>query len=212
MHAPPPCTLEIDDISASYGARIVFQHLTLTLRAGETLVVCGENGSGKSTFLRLLCGLQPPAAGAVRYHWQGNRYAPRQAPHLIGWLSPDMALYRELTGRENLQFFAAVRGLPQRNNTHIDEVLTMVGLGGRGDERVAGYSSGMVHRLRYGYALLHQPPVLLLDEPTVTLDERGGEMVRRVIEQQRGAGIVVIATNDPREQQFGDYVLTLGRG
>lgn len=204
-----PISLELRDLCARYGSRVVFQHLTLTLHAGEVLVVCGANGSGKSTLLRVLCGLQWPASGWVRYHWQGHPYAPREATQLVGWLSPDMALYRELTGRENLQFFSDVRGL-RRPDDYLNQLLAMVGLSGRGDERVAGYSSGMVHRLRYAYALLHEPPVLLLDEPTVTLDERGTEMVSRVIARQRQRGIVVIATNDPREQPLGDYVLTLG--
>lgn len=200
--------LELHDIAASYGARRVLQQITLTLHQGETLVVSGANGSGKSTLLRLLCGLQQPASGTIYYHYRGTCYTPRQAMHLIGWVAPDLALYRELTGRENLRFFAAVRGL-QRSDAQLDELLARVGLAGRGDDRVACYSSGMTHRLRYAYALLHHPPILLLDEPTVTLDAYGMTVVAGVVEAQRTAGITVIATNDARELRFGDYVLTL---
>ncbi len=200
--------LDLHNIAANYGARRVLQQITLTLRQCETLVISGVNGSGKSTLLRLLSGLQQPASGTIHYHYQGTCYTPRQAMHLLGWVAPDLALYRELTGRENLRFFAAVRGL-QRNDTQLDELLARVGLAGRGDDRVACYSSGMTHRLRYAYALLHDPPVLLLDEPTVTLDESGVAMVTRVVEMQRTFGITVIATNDVRELCFGDYVLTL---
>ena len=84
-----------------------------------------------------------------------------------------------------------------------------IGLGGRGDDLLAAYSSGMAQRLRYAYALLHRPPVLLLDEPTVTLDERGAALVEQVVAAQRERGITIIATNDPRELRFGDYVLRL---
>ncbi len=201
--------LELQDVAAGYGARVVFYGITLSLRQGETLVVAGANGSGKSTFLRLLCGLQAPTRGNVFYDWNDARYDPRDAGSLIGWVAPDLALYRELTGSENLRFFAAVRGLALHNE-QIDELLAYVGLGGRGDDWVASYSSGMTHRMRYAYALMHKPPVLLLDEPTVTFDERGVELVERVVQTQRQRGITVIATNDARELRFADYVLTLG--
>jgi heme exporter protein A len=203
--------LDIADVSASYGARTVFHHISLILRAGEVLVVSGANGSGKSTLLRVLCGLQKPTGGTVSYRWNGASSPPRDATHLIGWVSPDLALYRELTGAENLRFFAAVRGLPT-SATDVEGLLSRVGLGGRGDDRVSSYSSGMAHRLRYAYALLHRPPVLLLDEPTVTLDERGAGVVDSLIEAQRQKGITVVATNDPRELRYGDYILTLGVG
>ncbi|NJN65753.1 MAG: ATP-binding cassette domain-containing protein [Chloroflexaceae bacterium] len=203
--------LDISDVSASYGARTVFHRISLTLRHGEVLVVSGANGSGKSTLLRVLCGLQKPADGTVRYCWNGTSHAPRDASHLIGWVSPDLSLYRELTGDENLRFFAAVRGL-SLGADGIDGLMAQVGLGGRGSDRVSAYSSGMAHRLRYAYALLHHPPVLLLDEPTVTLDERGAGVVESIIEAQRQKGIAVVATNDPRELRYGDYVLTLGAG
>ncbi|KPV53689.1 transcriptional regulator, partial [Kouleothrix aurantiaca] len=91
----------------------------------------------------------------------------------------------------------------------LDALLDEVGLGGRGGDLLAAYSSGMAQRLRYAYALLHRPPVLLLDEPTVTLDERGAAVVEQIVQRQRARGITVIATNDPRELRYGDYVLRL---
>jgi heme exporter protein A len=201
--------LELTDVAADYGARRVLAGLTLTLRGGETLVVAGANGSGKSTLLRLLCGLQRPTAGQVVYMVGAHRYRPDQARWLVGWVAPDLQLYRELSGLENLQFFARVRGM-RPTASELESLLEDVGLGGRGGDLLATYSSGMAQRLRYAYALLHQPPVLLLDEPTVTLDERGAALVEQVAARQRERGITVIATNDPREIRFGDYVLHLG--
>lgn len=200
--------LETVDLAASYGARTVLRDVSLSLHAGEVLVISGANGSGKSTLLRVLCGLQAPAAGQVHYYWGATSYAPGEARGLIGWVAPDLALYRELTALENLHFFATVRGLPA-DPAHLDALLERVGLGGRGHDRLAAYSSGMTQRMRYAYALLHAPPVLLLDEPTVTLDERGAALVEQVIADQRRWGITVVATNDPRELRFADYVLTL---
>jgi heme exporter protein A len=201
--------LELTDLAVDYGARQIFAGVTFAMHGGETLVVAGHNGSGKSTLLRLLCGLQRPSAGSVHYAIGQRTYRPDEASALVGWVSPDLQLYRELTALENLQFFGRVRGL-RLTTADLEELLDEVGLGGRGGDLLAAYSSGMAQRLRYAYALLHRPPVLLLDEPTVTLDERGAALVERVVERQRGRGITVIATNDPRELRYGDYVLRLG--
>ncbi|WP_240695711.1 heme ABC exporter ATP-binding protein CcmA [Candidatus Chloroploca sp. Khr17] len=201
--------LIVEEVAASYGARDVFAEVSVELCAGETMVVSGQNGSGKSTFLRLLAGLQRADAGQITYLVGNEAFDPRDAGHLIGWVAPDLMLYRDLTARENLRFFAAVRRI-SLDDQAIDEVLARVGLAGRSDDRLAAYSSGMTQRMRYAYALIHQPPVLLLDEPTVTLDERGAEVVDTVIKAQRRHGIVVIATNDPRELRYGDLVLEFG--
>lgn len=219
MHAAPPTTevahhrlrLELSDVTLEYGTRRVLSHVTLALEQGEVLVIAGPNGSGKSSLLRLICGLQRPTSGSVQVLWRGNAYRTGAMAPFIGWVAPDLHLYRDLTALENLRFFADVRGL-QRTTADLEALLSMVGLGGRGADLLATYSSGMAQRLRYAYALLHQPPVLLLDEPTVTLDERGAALVEQVIAQQRDHGITVIATNDPREVRFGDYVLRLEGG
>lgn len=202
--------LQLHDIAIDYGARRVVAGVSLVLCAGETLVVAGANGSGKSSLLRVLCGLQRPSSGTVQYVVDGVAVRPDQARDLIGWLSPDLQLYRELTVLENLRFFAQVRGL-QLGDAALEQRLDAVGLNGRGADLLAAYSSGMAQRLRYAYALLHQPPVLLLDEPTLTFDERGVALFEQVIAQHRQSrGILVLATNDPRELRFGDYVLRLG--
>jgi heme exporter protein A len=200
--------LIVEDLAATYGARTVFSGVSLELRAGEVLVVSGANGSGKSTFLRLLAGLQQASAGVATYYYAGQPYQPQSAADLIGWVAPDLSLYRELSARENLRFFAAVRGLPA-DDAAIEALLEEVGLAGRADDRLAAYSSGMAQRLRYAYALIHRPPVLLLDEPTVTLDTRGAAVVDAVIARQRRFGIVVVATNDPRELRYADLLLRL---
>lgn len=201
--------LHVLQLSAGYGARTIVRDISFTLYRGEVLVVSGPNGSGKSTVLRILAGLQAPTSGVAYYEAGGTRFDPRDARHLIGWVAPDLALYRELSGIENLRFFARVRGLAI-SDAALYELLTQVGLGKRGDDRLAAYSSGMTQRLRYAFALLHRPPVLLLDEPTVTLDERGAAVVDQIIADQRRRGLTVIATNDPRELRYADLILRLG--
>lgn len=201
--------LDLEHVTIDYGARRVMANISLTLRVGEVLVVAGANGSGKSSLLRVLAGLQRPSGGTAFYTVAGQRFQPAEASGFVGWVAPDLQLYRELTALENLAFFAEVRGL---HHSHADHaaLLADVGLGGRGNDLLATFSSGMSYRLNYAFALLHSPLVLLLDEPTVTLDERGAAFVERVIERQRTRGLTVIATNDQRELRYGDYVLRLG--
>lgn len=200
--------LTLTEVAASYGPRLVLNAISFNLQKGDVLVVQGQNGSGKSTLLRLLAGLQKPTTGTINYFLQDTNFTPREAAPFLGWVAPDLMLYRELTARENLKFFAQVRGLTY-SKSEIDALLTKLGLAGRGDDWVAHFSSGMTQRLRYAYALFHQPLVLLLDEPTVTLDEQGAALVANVIAEQRQRGITVIATNDPTELRFGDYILEL---
>lgn len=205
-----PLRLVVNDIAVEYGARRVLAGVSFELRAGETLVVTGANGSGKSSLLRVICGLQRPAHGTVAIEMDGTVFRPPEALHLLGWVAPDLHLYRELTALENLAFFAAVRGI-RCTRADLESLLDEVGLGGRGDDLLAAYSSGMAQRLRYAYALLHRPRILALDEPTVTFDVRGVALVEGVVSRQRERGITIIATNDPREERFGDYLLRLGQ-
>ncbi|MGB9750620.1 MAG: transcriptional regulator [Roseiflexus castenholzii] len=202
--------LTVDDLSIEYGTRRVLAGVSFELRTGETLVVAGANGSGKSSLLRVICGLQRPARGTVTIRMDNAVFRPAEALHLLGWVAPDLHLYRELTALENLAFFAAVRGI-RCTRAELEALLDEVGLSGRGDDLLAAYSSGMTQRLRYAYALLHRPRLLALDEPTVTFDARGMALVEQVIARQRKRGITVIATNDPREERFGDYILRLGQ-
>jgi heme exporter protein A len=212
LNKPMPIQVVLQDIAIDYGSRRVVAGVSLCLDAGQILVVSGANGSGKSSLLRVMCGLQRPSRGSVTYRLGGADYIPTQAQHIVGWLSPDLQLYRELTALENLRFFARVRRLALSDSDLIER-LAQVGLAGRADDLLAAYSSGMAQRLRYAYALLHQPAVLLLDEPTVTFDEIGVALFETIIErQQNSGGIVILATNDPRELRFGDYVLRLGAG
>lgn len=176
---------------------------------GDVLLVTGHNGVGKSTLLRLLAGLQLPSSGTISYVIAGEGHEPTEARPVVGMVGPDVQLYRELTAREHVAFVAEVRGL-RLDGVQQEQTLADVGLVGRADELVARFSSGMMQRLRYALALLHRPLVLLLDEPTTNLDTVGIALVDRIVAEQRARGITVIATNDLRDQRYGDLVLALG--
>ena len=204
-----PLRLVWHNVAKTYGARTVWQHLAGEIQAGEVLVVSGPNGSGKSTLLRLFCGLEPPTAGTIHYFAGTHTLTPRAMRPLIGLVAPEMMMYRELTALENLRFVAAARGLALASADLLGQ-LELVGLAGRANEPVAGYSSGMLLRLKYALALAHQPAVLLLDEPTAMFDAPGRALVETIIAAQRQRGLTILATNDQRELAWGDYVLKVG--
>lgn len=202
-------SLSVRGLAKSYGARGLFRDVTFDLTPGDSLVITGRNGSGKSTLLRILCGLIRPSAGSVTFRVGERPASDRERRAMMGLVAPDLILYDELTALENLHFFARVRGLP-RSDEELLALLEDVGLAGRGHDPAGTFSSGMRQRLKYAYALLHRPPILFLDEPTANLDEAGIAFVHRCITRQREGGILIVATNDREELQFGDRILRLG--
>jgi len=202
--------LELDHLAMSYGRRALFHDLSAQVAAGETLVVTGANGAGKSTLLKIIAGLSRPDEGHVRFVDRDPESATDMR-HSLGYAAPDVQLYAELTGDENLDFFRRLRGLPPDAGT---DLLTRVGLSqSRGGDRVAEYSSGMRQRLKLAVSLLGDPPLLVWDEPTATLDARGTRLVEEALDAHRRAGgITVLATNDADEAgRWADHRVHIGR-
>ena len=195
--------IEIKDLSHRFGARELFKPVNGRVESGGILVVTGTNGSGKSTFLKLAAGLLTPVSGSVEFYADGLSLDRERRRERIGYVSPDLTLYQELTGAENLNFFAEAKGVdfPRKD---LIELLTFVGLKGRGRDLVGNYSSGMKQRLKYAFALLNAPPALFLDEPTANLDEAGMEIVGEIVRRQTMelGGLAIVATNEPREVEW----------
>lgn len=201
--------LHLDNVTKRFGPRPVFSNVCAEVRTGETLVVTGYNGSGKSTLLSVIAGLVPPDKGAVRFLQAGKELESDARRRSIGLVAPDLTFYPELTALENMEFFARVRGLAW-DAGHARKLLGQVGLKGREADLVGTFSSGMRVRVKYAVALHTEPGLLLLDEPTAMLDESGVQVVDDIIREQKGRGILVLATNDPRETRYGDLFLHLG--
>lgn len=204
-------SVTLQNVSHRFGMRAVFHDVSLRIAAGQVGVITGANGSGKSTLLKIVAGLLAPTSGEATVCVGGVCLDSQARRAALGYVSPDLTLYKELTGAENLAFFARLRG-KTLSTEEMRALLGEVGLRGRGRDLVGGYSSGMRQRLKYAFALLARPPILILDEPTANLDVDGMAIVEQLIAAQReraGGGLTLIGTNEPREVTWGDQVVRL---
>jgi len=201
--APSAARVEVDlrvtRLGHRFGSRILFKRLDHVFVGGTSTAITGSNGSGKSTLVRILAGLMTPTKGTVELQVDSSLIEPENRPLQCGMVAPYLNVYDGFSPQENLAFLAAARGMG-RSHPRIQQVLEQVGIDSRADDPVSTFSSGMEQRVRVACALLSDPPVLLLDEPTATLDVKGHDMVRQVIDEAMAAGkVVIVATNEPDE-------------
>jgi heme exporter protein A len=200
--------LRVAKLTRRFGSRTVFSGLDFECGPGDSVCLAGPNGSGKSTLLRIIAGLLAPTSGSVMISIGGREVNRAARRRYLGLVSPESNLYDELTGLENLLFLSRVSGrLTSRER--IEATLNSVGLAGRGDDVFGEYSSGMKQRLKLASVLLSGPLLLLLDEPTSNLDDAGKELVYSIMQEQRGRGILVYATNERNEERLGDRTVRL---
>jgi heme exporter protein A len=184
-------TLAVSGLYKRFAGRRVLNDLCLEVRAGEVVGICGPNGSGKSTLLQIICGLQRPSKGTVLYRCERD-LKPAEARSYIGFVSPALSLYDDLSAAENLSFFAAWRGVP----CDAASLLVRVGLDPGRRDPLRSYSSGMRQRVKLAWAIMHQPSILILDEPGSNLDDEGRAVVSSLISEWRERGWVAVAGND----------------
>jgi heme exporter protein A len=199
----------LDGLGRAYGERIALAGVTLRLPRQRTLAVFGPNGAGKTTLLRVLATLLRPHAGDVRvlgHTLPGEGWAVRGR---VGLLAHEPLLYRDLTARENLRFHAALHGAP---NARVDALLERVGLGRRADDPVRTLSRGMAQRVAICRAVLHEPELLLLDEPLANLDPGAAGAVEPLIGRASGAARVLISHDVEQGLAEADLVLGLRGG
>ena len=177
-----------------FSRRTIFSGISFSVSGSGVVLIAGRNGSGKSTLVKIVCGVLTPTAGSARVESDDARdQFSRKA--LIGLVAPYLQLYEEFSAMENLRMSMRLRGYRS-----VDELsrglLDRVALDANRQDPVHGFSSGMKQRLKYAMALVHRPSVLVLDEPMSNLDADGTAIVRSIMEEQRTAGILVVATND----------------
>jgi heme ABC exporter ATP-binding subunit CcmA len=169
-----------------FGAKRILRGLDLDVERGGFVVVTGPNGSGKTTLLRVLAGLAAPTSGEVEVRVERRE---------LGFLGHEPLVYRELSALENLDLYGRLYRVPERRE-RIGMLLERFGLWDARSERVAAYSRGMQQRLALCRVLLHEPSLLLLDEPFSGLDAEGAELLDRELAERRGAATFVVATHD----------------
>ena len=198
--------LILDKVTQKFPGRKIFRDISIEVEKGEKLVITGPNGSGKTTLAKIIGALMRPSSGIVKIELGDKTVSGSDIIPFIGLVAPDLFLYDELTGAENVRFFASVSDSRKEST---DALFARYGLEGREGDLVRSYSSGMKQRLKYILALLRKPPLLILDEPTANLDESGKTMVKEIITKHDG--ITVIATNEQADLEYADKTIILGR-
>ncbi len=202
----PATALRFTGLRRRFGRLAVLEGVSGAVAEGEALLVTGPNGSGKSTLLRCLAGLLAPDAGTVELTEDGRLLDPAGRRRSVGYVAPDLAFYEELTAGENLAFFSRLRGAPPERG---HDLLDRLGLPA---ERQAGaLSSGMRQRLRWVWALLHRPRLLLLDEPFQNLDAGGEAAARALLAEHLAAGGLAVVAN-PSLLELGRAAPSLALG
>jgi heme exporter protein A len=204
-----PQAIVLDGVVRRYGERLALDRVSIAVRAGQTLGVFGSNGAGKTTLLRVLATLLRPHEGSARLldaDLPGDAWKVRGR---IGYLGHEPLLYRDLTARENLTFQARLFGVAR---ARVEEVLEQVGMQRRADDPVRTLSRGMLQRVATARAVLHDPPVLLLDEPRANLDPKAAELLEPLIGRASGRTRVLVTHDVEGGLAESDVVLGLRRG
>ncbi|MDI6766542.1 MAG: ABC transporter ATP-binding protein [Bacteroidota bacterium] len=201
-------TFKAVSIAKTFNRRKVFTEISFSLANNQSIAVAGRNGSGKSTLLKILAGVLSPSKGEIEMNIGNKTIKPADYFVHLGLVSPYLQLYDEFTGWENLDIFRKVRGI-NTPDEYLNELLKRVNLWERRNDFVRTYSSGMKQRLKYAFALIHKPPILLLDEPTSNLDTEGISTVYQIMEEQKKNGILIVATNDAEDIKQCDQVIDL---
>ena len=207
-------SLSFTDVSRNYGRRRALARVTFTAGAGQVIALLGANGSGKSTLLSIAATLLEATSGEVRYGGVTAREGRDRLRGRIGLLGHDLHIYPELSAAENLRFFADLYGLDAAG-ARVEAALAAAGLQDRAGDPVSSFSRGMRQRLALERALLHEPRLVLFDEPFTGLDDASADALRTRLQHLRERGAIVLVTTHELEaiEPLVDqaYVLTAGR-
>jgi heme exporter protein A len=205
--------VELREVSRAYGRAFALHRVSMTMESGTLTALLGGNGAGKTTMLTMLATLEAPTHGQILYDQIPWAKMARKGRQHIGWVGHDPLLYRDLSGRENLRFYATMYGLPEPDAL-VTRWLERVRMSEAADRRVHTYSRGMIQRLTLARALLHTPQLLLLDEPLTGLDQQGKAVVHEVLAELRAAGCVVVMSTHELHALEGvcTHIAVLKRG
>ena len=194
-------SIQSQNLFKSFGRRLIFKDINFTWNDNGIFGISGPNGSGKSTLVKIIAGLIAPTSGKIIHKNSDGEIIPEKLHNHIGFVSPYLVLYEEFSAWENLKIFAKIRGVPF-NKEKVLYYLSQFLLDNRKDDLVKTYSSGMKQRLKFAFALMHSPDVLIFDEPTSNLDEEGKKVVYKIILEEGKNRIVIVASNEMKDLEL----------
>jgi ABC-2 type transport system ATP-binding protein len=193
--------LKVERLSKTFGAVRAVDSVSFEVRPGEIYGLLGPNGAGKTTSISMISGLLKPDAGEVFVAGEAFSANPQKAKSIMGVVPQELAIYEELSGRENLEFWGRMAGLSSRDaRSRAKELLDALTLADRANDAVKNYSGGMKRRINLGCALLHKPKLLLLDEPTVGIDPQARLNILEFIRHLRATGTAILYTTHYLEE------------
>lgn len=201
-------SLVAESVTKTFSRRLIFKNLSFKLNSSSIFGISGPNGSGKSTLVKIIAGIISPSSGKFIHQLNGEEIKPEQLHNHIGLVSPYLVLYDEFSAYENLNYFSEIRGV-SFNKERVDGLLNKFLLYNRKDDLVKTYSSGMKQRLKFIFALMHSPQLIILDEPTSNLDDEGKEVVYELVKEEGIKNNVIVASNEKTDLSLCSEVLDL---
>ncbi|MCB0752412.1 MAG: ABC transporter ATP-binding protein [Ignavibacteriae bacterium] len=201
-------SLTFHDVTKTFGRRLIFKDINQNLTSGNIYGFSGRNGSGKSTLVKIAAGIISPTKGKVIHQNENKEIIPEKLHNKMGFVSPYLFLYNEFTAEENLIHISKIRGL-KYNSENAEFLLNEFNLYDRKNDYLKGFSSGMLQRMKFIFALLHSPNILFFDEPTSNLDTAGKDKVYEIIENEGKKNLVIVATNEESDLALCSEILEI---
>ncbi|PID62532.1 MAG: ABC transporter ATP-binding protein [Ignavibacteriae bacterium] len=200
--------LSLTNITKTFGRRLIFKEINKHFLSGNLYGFSGSNGSGKSTLIKIIAGIISATKGKVSHSINSKEIVPEKLHNHIGFVSPYLVLYDEFTAYENLKHFSKIRGI-KFNSERADFLLSQIELYDRKDDLLKGFSSGMKQRMKFIFSLLHNPKLLLLDEPTSNLDAEGKDKIYEIIKNESEEKLIIIASNEQSDLKLCSDILDI---
>ena len=194
-------SLTLQNLTKSFGRRLIFKNINSEFNNGNIYGFAGSNGSGKSTLAKIVAGVLSPTNGKVIHKINNREVIPEELHKHIGFVSPYLVLYDEFTAEENLIHSLRIRGL-NPDKEKIKSFLDNFNLYDRRNDLLKGYSSGMKQRIKFIFALIHNPTLLIFDEPTSNLDNRGKDAVYKLIDEESKEKLIILASNEENDLEL----------
>ena len=188
-------SLTFQNLTKSFGRRLIFREINAEFHSGNVYGFVGNNGSGKSTLAKIVAGVLSPTTGKAIHKQNGTIITHDNLHKHLGFVAPYLILYDEFSAKENLFHAMNIRGL-KSNSERIEELLNDFELYDRRNDVLKAYSSGMKQRIKFIFALIHNPSLLIFDEPTSNLDVKGKDTVYKLIEEQAKEKLIILASNE----------------